>query len=180
MRATSVHLWVLRHAKSDWSRELPDFDRDLDARGRENIETLRLWLTSQQHLPQRIITSPARRAERTAEAAHAACIDAGAPATLEATAFRKDLRIYHASAETMLRVLQEVADDVTSLLIVGHNPGITHFVNRLGAQPVIETFPTCAIARFSVSLPWHRLDFGEATLKLLRTPKGGVHCKDMQ
>lgn len=160
-----MKLWVLRHAKSDWTRALPDFDRDLNERGERNAEELRTWLAEQDSLPEQIITSPAVRAARTAQAARDAC---------EAVEFTSDLRIYHGDAYSMLRVINEVADDVDSLLIAGHNPGITYFVNRLGEEPVIDVLPTCGLARFSVSSPWRDLDFGDAKLDFLRTPKGGV------
>lgn len=160
-----MKLWVLRHAKSDWTRALPDFDRDLNDRGERNAEELRIWLREQDHLPQRILTSPAVRAARTAQAAKEACPD---------VEFVPDLRIYHGSAHSMLRVLNEVEDEIESLLIAGHNPSITDFVNRLGQNFVIDLFPTCALARFSVSCPWPDLNFGDAILDYLRTPKGGV------
>ena len=145
---------------------MPDFDRDLNDRGERNAEALRVWLSEQDHLPQKILTSPAVRAARTANAARDAC---------PGVEFVTDLRIYHGDAYSMLRVVNEVEDEIESLLIAGHNPGITHFVNRLGQDHVIDIFPTCALARFSVSCPWRNLDFGDATLDYLRTPKGGVH-----
>lgn len=160
-----MKLWVLRHAKSDWSRSVPDFDRDLNDRGMRNAEALREWLTEQDHLPQRILSSPALRAARTAQAARKAC---------PGVEFVTDLRIYHGDAYSMLRVVNETEDGIESLLIAGHNPGITHFVNRLGQDLVIDIFPTCALARFSLSCRWRDLDFGEATLDFLRTPKGGA------
>lgn len=165
MRQAEVKLWVLRHAKSDWSRAVPDFDRDLNDRGERNAEALRIWLAEQDHLPERILTSPAVRAARTAEVARRACPEVD---------FVQDPRIYHGDAYSMLRVVNEVEDEIESLLIAGHNPGITYFVNRLGQTAVIDLFPTCALARFSVSCPWRDLDFGNATLDYLRTPKGGV------
>ena len=158
-------LLVLRHAKSDWSQALPDFERDLNTRGVRDAEALRVWLGAQEHPPQRIITSPAVRAARTAEAARAACPDVD---------YATDLRIYHGDAHSMLRIVNEVEDDIESLLIAGHNPGITHFVNALGAAPVIDALPTCGLVRFSFDCPWRSLDFGAATFEILRTPKGGV------
>ncbi len=158
-------LWVLRHAKSDWSRALPDFDRDLNDRGVRNANALRDWLRGQDYLPQRIVTSPALRAARTAEAARRACPNAR---------FLTDMRIYHGDADTMLRVVCEVEDTIESLLIAGHNPSITYFVNALSGSPVIDVLPTCGLVRFSVKCPWRDLEFGAAQLDLLRTPKGGV------
>ena len=158
-------LWVLRHAKSDWSRALPDFDRDLNTRGVRNADELRDWLGSQDRLPQEILSSPAVRAARTARSALAACPGA---------AFSTDLRIYHGDAHSMLCVVEEVDDTIESLLIAGHNPGITHFVNALGDASVIDVLPTCGLARFSVHCPWPGLEFGAAKLDFLRTPKGGV------
>jgi len=158
-------LWVLRHAKSDWSRALPDFDRDLNERGLRNARALSDWLRGQDDLPQRIVTSSAVRAARTAEAARAACPN---------VQYVADIRIYHGDAETMLRVVREVEESIQSLLIAGHNPSITHLVNALADRAVIDVLPTCGLARFSVNCPWRELDFGYAQFDLLRTPKGGV------
>ena len=160
-----MKLWVLRHAKSDWARALPDFERDLNARGERNAESLRVWLADQDCLPEQIITSPAVRATRTAQAAKAACPN---------VEFTSDPRIYHGDAYTMLRVVNEVDQATRSLLIAGHNPGISHFVNRLGEAFAIDILPTCGLARFSVSCPWQELNFGDARLDFLRTPKSGV------
>ena len=46
-------------------------------------------------------------------------------------------------------------------MVVGHNPGITEFANRLSADDTIDNMPTCAVftARFEIAA-WDRLDWG--------------------
>ena len=58
-------LYILRHAKSDWSDpNLDDFDRGLKKRGKNDIKLISNWLKEQGIQPNIIISSPAKRAKK--------------------------------------------------------------------------------------------------------------------
>ena len=85
--------------------------------------------------------------------------------------------LYEAAAGAILaRVRQAKA---TSLLVIGHNPGLQHFALRLAGAGSDESvfkkieakFPTAAFARFTFNGDWAALDFGAARLTHCVRPK---------
>ena len=58
----------MRHAKSDWSGpQISDFDRPINKRGTRNAIRIGGWMNENNHIPQKIISSPALRAKETIE-----------------------------------------------------------------------------------------------------------------
>jgi len=111
-------LIIMRHAKSDWnSRARMDFDRPLNARGEKDASRMGKWLKNQQYIPERIISSAARRAQQTSEAV-----------ALEIGKSTKDIiqvaNIYEASLDDLRIVIEQYSSDIRCLLLVGHNPGL--------------------------------------------------------
>ena len=92
-----------------------------------------------------IISSDALRARLTAQAMADAIAYSGQ--------ILLDPRIYHASAVEILAVLRSAVDDnLTTVMIVGHNPGLEDLVAQLTGEP--EGLPTAALAQ--VALPIDR------------------------
>ena len=59
-------LFIMRHAKSDWSVPAgSDFDRPLARRGVRDAPRMAAWLAQQGVLPGMIVSSPALRAKQT-------------------------------------------------------------------------------------------------------------------
>jgi phosphohistidine phosphatase len=135
----TLTLILTRHAKSDWGTPgLPDFDRPLNDRGRRSAVALGRWLAGQGHRPEEVILSGARRTIET--------WDGIVPALAPAPAARADRRLYDAAPDRMLEVLREAG--ATPVMMIGHNPGIAEFANRLAiappADPRFEDYPTGA------------------------------------
>ena len=62
-----------------------------------------------------------------------------------------DPRLYHASAAEIFAVLYSaVEDNVATVMIVGHNPGLEDLVAQLTGQP--EGLPTAALAQISLPI----------------------------
>ena len=62
----SRHVWLIRHAKSDWSNGgQRDFDRPLNDRGWRDGPRMQAWLNGQQPAATWIWCSPAKRAMQT-------------------------------------------------------------------------------------------------------------------
>ena len=52
--------------------------------------------------------------------------------------------LYEASPDTYFEVIESIDDDIKTVAIFSHNPGITTFANSL-TQTTVEDMPTCAI-----------------------------------
>ncbi len=144
------NLWLLRHAKSDWSQNLADFDRPLNPRGRKSTKKLAEWLKAQSLKPDLIVASPAARARETIERLCRA-------ADWDCALIRFDDRLYEAGVMELKQTIENHARPGKVLLLVGHNPGFEGLLHDLvvdsGLPPVDKLMPTAALARFKVSLP---------------------------
>lgn len=124
-------LFVLRHAKSSWEdSDLSDFDRPLNKRGLRDVPAMGKIFFDNQFQPEIIISSPAKRAKQTA-------------ILIKETAqingkIKFDERIYEASPLQLLQVISEADNNKTSLMLVGHNPGLEGLIKVLtgGIQPM--------------------------------------------
>ncbi len=152
---TERTLILLRHAKSDWTEFVPDFDRPLAERGRAQAPLAGRWLAGRSGRVDLAIVSPAQRARETWELVSAELATAP-PARL-------DDRVYAASADRILDVVREVPEDVRTVILVGHNPGMEVLASHLAGQDVIMR--TSGIAEFGVSGRWPELDAATASLR---------------
>lgn len=149
-------LYLLRHAKSSWDDPVvADHDRPLAKRGRRAGAAIARHIEEHGIEPALVLCSTARRARETLELVAPAL--GGAP-----VAFEDEL--YAASAAELLERLRRVPDDVASVLMIGHNPGMQQLMLRL-ARPhpelaaVAEKFPTAALATLTFAGDrWSRLD----------------------
>jgi phosphohistidine phosphatase len=147
-------LILLRHAKSDWSGGEADRLRPLATRGRRQAAEAGRWLAaSVDHLDLAVV-SPAERARSTWELASAEL--AAPPPT------RFEERAYAASGEALLRLVQELDDDLATVVLVGHNPDLEDLVETLIGAWV--HMPTSAIAVVTLSGPWDGAGPSSATL----------------
>jgi phosphohistidine phosphatase len=156
-------LLILRHAKSSWDDSaLPDFDRPLAPRGLKTAPLMGRELARRGWLPDLVLVSPALRTRDTWR-----LVSQELPKNVPAQ-FAEEL--YEAAAGAILaRVRQARA---TSVLVIGHNPGLQHFALRLAGPGSDESvfkkieakFPTAALARFTLHEDWGNLDFGGARL----------------
>lgn len=162
-------LALLRHGKSSWeSPETADFDRPLLPRGQHDAELIGDFLQSTLGTPDRILTSPARRARATAR--------------LVATRLHYELeeieeaaRIYEASSADLLDVIHGVTDETKTLLMVGHNPGFSDLAAILSREPV-EPLATCGVAILEFAVDdWSHVGPGLGHLRAVERPK---HLRD--
>ncbi len=130
-------LFLLRHAKSSWDDPgISDIDRPLNARGLNAAAFMGEYAARRGLIPDLIIASPARRTAQTADIFR------------EHSGFNVpihfDERIYEASVGALMNVIAAVAENVESIMIVGHNPGIEGLIRHLTGK--IEPMPTAALA----------------------------------
>lgn len=155
-------LVLMRHAKSDWSGDEPDLERPIAQRGRRQAAEAGQWLEA--HLPDLdfVVTSPAERARATWEVAGASCRHRPIVDT--------DERIYTMEHGDLLAVLRDIDDDISSALLVGHNPGLDELVTRLSGERV--DMVTSSLAVMSFPGAWRDLGNGACQLEAFGRPPG--------
>ncbi len=131
-------LYLIRHAKSSWSHpELADFDRPLSKRGKGNGSLMAGRLASRGIIPQRIVSSPARRAKKTARY------------MAKGTGFKKreiiyERGLYFAEYQEVISIIEGYFCDVEILFVVGHNSTITDLAENLTGENLFNV-PTCGV-----------------------------------
>src|SRR5436190_4340385 len=109
-------IYLLRHAKSSWRDEdLADHDRPLAGRGRKAAKAMARHLRHESIQPELVLVSTALRVRQTLERIEPA---------LGRRSVRVEAALYGASARSLLERLRAVPDTVTSVMIIGHNPGL--------------------------------------------------------
>jgi len=131
-------LCFVRHAKSSWDDpSLPDIDRPLSSRGKRDAPAMAGRVKELNILPELIVTSPARRAKKTAKY-FKKTFDLGA------SAFVEDLSLYDASPDDIVAVVRHLDNAKRTVFIFGHNPTLTFLANRFPGVR-IDNVPTCGI-----------------------------------
>jgi phosphohistidine phosphatase len=132
-------LILLRHAKSSWSDgSLADAERPLSARGERDAPRMGERLRERGTRPEVVIASPARRARRTARLV---CQAIGHPDA----SIRLDPALYLAAPDAILAVVAAQAGAADSVMIVGHNPGLTELANLLLPDLHLDNLPTTGV-----------------------------------
>jgi phosphohistidine phosphatase len=176
-------LWLLRHAKAvaDPPPGGEDFDRVLAPRGRRDATALgRLigrdveGIESNVPLPQVAFVSPAARTKATAELVFEGM---GVPARVE---FPMDM--YGGDPEDVLNHLRRLGDNVTSAMVVLHNPTGQFMARELltaddedGLELAVRRgFPTCALGIYLFEVVrWADVQAHTAVLEELLIPPFG-------
>ncbi len=155
---------LIRHAKSDWDNpSLPDYDRPLAARGLEDTPKMAASLKNRGIQVDLICSSTAQRAMQTAN------ITAAVLGYPEAE-IHWERSLYHASASHLLQFIQSQSNQVQSLLLVGHNPGLTELIVRLGVN--LDNLPTAGQFAFTVlSDDWKNLSAANCKFEWWDSPK---------
>jgi len=135
-------LVLLRHAKSSWKDPyLSDHDRPLNKRGKRDAPLMAKRYNYSFPKPELVLCSSSTR---TKETIAFFALELG----LQPDQIEIDRTLYHADAYTILEEVKKVDTSVQTVMVVGHNPGITILANML--QPgITENVPTCGILVFT-------------------------------
>ncbi len=161
-------LVLLRHAKSAYPNGVVDHDRPLAPRGVRQAGLAGDWLRANLPVVDLVLCSTATRARQTF-----------ARTSLDAPVRYLD-RLYDASPATVTREINGVADEVGTLLVVGHEPAISAVAIGLAgvdgtdteaAERVSEKFPTSALAVLEVHCRWQDVESGAAALVRFHVPR---------
>ena len=146
-------LWLLRHAKaSAGGAGLADRDRPLTARGRDGAERIGRHLAERGARPDLVLCSPSLRTRETLEPVTKAL---GVELSVDF-----DDELYLASEGDLQKRIEQVPDGASSVLLVGHNPGVAELALRLAVRgdpdalaELRRKFPTGALAEFRIPSP---------------------------
>lgn len=142
-----IQLALVRHAAAEHGApDLDDHDRPLSSRGvRESADVARRVLRSGVRA-EAVLSSTALRARSTAEVFGNAF---GAPVSTLTD-------LYAAPARTILDIAK--ASDMSEVMIVAHDPGMSVLVSELAEADVV--MPTCAVAVFT----WNDGSWGDVSV----------------
>lgn len=158
------NLFLIRHAKSSWKNlGLKDFDRPLNKRGKESLKMMSKIFADKFHKPDSILSSTAERAKVTA---------LGFAEQLnydnDRIIFLDDL--YMADAKEIFDIISNQKEENTSIILFGHNPGLTDFVN-IYSNSTLENIPTCGVVHLSLEKNWKDIKHGSFSIKDFFYPK---------
>jgi phosphohistidine phosphatase len=161
-----LRLTLVRHAKTEPGRsDQEDWDRALEPRGQRDAPEMGHRLKTRKLKPDKMLTSPAVRALTTATIV-------ARELGFAADRLQQDERLYLASAKDMLKVVQELGGDARHVMVVGHNPGITEFADKLSSERSIDNMPTCAVYTLEFAIrDWRELDWSTGVNADLDYPK---------
>ncbi len=116
MTLASRRLLLLRHAEAARPPKVEDHERPLTALGLEQSNAVGMHMQKEEWLPECAIVSTSVRTRSTWEQ-----VQKKLPAVVPAI-FEK--RVYEASPEALLEVIQGASATHKTLVLVGHNPGL--------------------------------------------------------
>ena len=136
----------MRHAKSDWSGpNTVDHDRPINKRGQKNAKQIGQWMKRHNYIPQKIMCSTAIRAKQTIE-----LVTEQIEGSSENIDYDKSL--YLAAPDTLIELIQLYKNDVSSLMLVAHNPGLEELINFLSKhENEYKSMTTANLAIFEFS-----------------------------
>ncbi len=122
-------LIIMRHAKSDWANHrLSDHDRPLNDRGRRAASLMGEHFVEKKLLPNAIVASTATRVRETLSLLLASW-------PCEPQLFFEQ-SLYLASPSTLEAHVRGLHNSWTSVMLVGHNPGLSEFVSHAVHKPI--------------------------------------------
>jgi len=160
-------LILLRHAKASWDQsEVSDAERALKPKGQRQAEKMSAHLRDSLPSPQHIYCSSSKRTRETLPP----FLEAWG-LTLEDVTFLDEL--YLADEQQLLDFVSSLPDALDRVMLLGHNPGLTDLVNRLGEKGTyIKNLRPCGVAVLEApASDWSDLAPGTCTLAMHLRPK---------
>jgi len=143
-----------------------DFDRKLSDRGKRDAPRMGKRLKEKDVCAGLMVSSPAKRAFSTARRM-------GKVLQYDKAQIKTDERLYHADEEAILSVVRELKDKHDAVMLFGHNPGLTDFVNSFQTGELdLDNLPTCGIVAFQLDIEsWKDAAWGKGKILFFDYPK---------
>jgi phosphohistidine phosphatase len=169
--AVRRRLVLLRHAKSDWPKDVADQDRPLAARGVADATATGPVLAGI-GTPDVVVCSPALRTRQTWQLVSQALSAPPSP--------RFEQIVYGASVPELIDLVRSVAAEAGTVLVVGHEPTMSATASTLAgpgsAAPDLARlqakYPTSGLSVFRLESDWSALGAGQAVLERFLVPRG--------
>lgn len=158
-------LYVVRHAKSSWEEYgLSDHDRPLLPIGKKKTRRIVNFLKDNNVTPDLLKSSTASRALGTARIIAQGL---GYPEDK----IEEEANLYHASSESIFDELYVLPDTIDSVMIFGHNPTFTYFVNKF-VSPPIDNLPTSGVVSVTFETDeWEKIGMVDFKVNFVVTPR---------
>mgnify|MGYP001197293700 CR=1 FL=1 len=128
---------IVRHAKSVPYGYDEDFNRDLADRGKNDAKLISLELNAQKIFPDIMISSPAKRALKTARIF-------AENLSYDRSAIQEVEEIYDGmTTSEFLDLIHQTPDSANTAFFFGHNPGLHYFTGNL-LKHFNGDMPTCS------------------------------------
>jgi phosphohistidine phosphatase len=157
---------LVRHAKSSWEDpSLDDFDRPLNKRGKNNAPFMGKKLKERKIIPDIILSSPAKRARKTARTI---AKKIGYPKKM----IRLDDKMYHTGARYLFELVKNLDDEDETVMLFGHNPGFNDFADMLLKKNKVFNIPTTGVYCITFDVNhWQEVEAGRGKFVFFDYPK---------
>ncbi|OWY19048.1 phosphohistidine phosphatase [Sphingobacteriales bacterium UPWRP_1] len=161
-------LYIVRHAKSSWKEAgLEDIDRPLNERGKHDAPEMGKYLKQQGVKPDALYSSPAKRAQKTAQ-----LIAAELGFDKDKISIQPVLYTFNPNVEAILNFIAQLPDEQQTVMLFGHNPTFTELANHFTKNRFTAENPTCSVVGLQLHInTWKKSPRAEADLHLFASPK---------
>ncbi len=158
-------LFIVRHGKSSWEYEhVDDIDRPLKVKGINDAYAMAESLNSKNKKPQLILSSPANRALHTS-IIFARVLD------YPLSNLRLNEMIYNGEEDDILKLIYETDDNISTLMVFGHNPVSTDLSN-IFLKEKLDKLPTAGITSLNFKAErWKDISKDNVSTELVDYPK---------
>ncbi|MFN3801806.1 SixA phosphatase family protein [Belliella pelovolcani] len=148
-------LAVLRHGEADFNFP-SDFERQLSSKGKSQLIRLRELLKKSSLKPEKILSSAAVRTTQTTEIV---------AEIFDNVKVAFDRKIYEAESGVIFESISKTEPDVNTLLLVGHNPGISALVSAITDQGYLSMQPGMLVIIEVQVDDWKHLGIGTGIVR---------------
>ncbi len=158
-------IYLIRHAKSDWSIEdIPDIDRPLNQKGYNDAHKMSSILKGKKITPDLVISSPAIRAITTA-------LIFCRSLSYDQSSIMIAPELYDSEEKDYMKVIKKTENQHAIIFVFGHNNTITQCVNKL-INSSTTVMSTCSIAGIRTPIKdWSKLAVDNNELVFFDYPK---------
>ena len=158
-------LYIIRHGKSAWDNpSIKDHNRTLLPEGTERTKKVAKFLASRNIMPDLIVSSSATRAFETAKIlAH--------ELHYSEDDIRVETDIYDQGTAYLMELLYGLPNEISSVMLIGHNPTFTHFANKFIDKPIDALVTTGTVSISFETDKWEELHLAPKITNFVVVPK---------
>ncbi|WP_344926603.1 SixA phosphatase family protein [Aquimarina addita] len=147
-------LYIIRHAKSSWEYDVEDRNRPLNERGVNDAGLIGKKLISLINPVDQVLCSDAKRTQMTADIVLSHL-------TIDRSVFSLEPKLYDFDGHQVIEVIKSCSNQVSSLMIFGHNHALTSIVNMFGSE-IIYNLPTAGVVAIHFDVEeWQNISVGK-------------------